>query len=75
MNGGAQDRGREQRPRGGVPPLLRGQAAGLCPRCRHGRTVASERGSRFLLCGLARSDSRYRKYPPQPVVACPGFEG
>jgi hypothetical protein len=47
---------------------------GLCPRCVHVRVVVNDRGSRFLLCRLSRSDARYPKFPPQPVRACPGFE-
>jgi len=35
--------------------------------------ITNDRGSRFLRCGLAASDPRYAKYPPQPVVRCPGF--
>lgn len=46
---------------------------GLCPSCRHVRAIVTER-SRFWLCTRARTDPRYRKYPPQPVVACPGWE-
>ncbi len=46
---------------------------GLCPSCRHVQTVVSERGSRFLLCRLSAQDERYRKYPPQPVMACSGW--
>lgn len=46
--------------------------AGLCPSCAHVRVVTSAR-SRFLLCGLSREDARFAKYPPQPVLACPGW--
>lgn len=53
-----------------IPPLREG----LCPSCRHVRVVTSARGSRFLRCGLAGKDPRLPKYPPQPVVACPGHE-
>ena len=44
---------------------------GLCPGCAHVLVVETDR-SRFLRCGLARSDPRYPKYPPQPVVRCTG---
>lgn len=47
---------------------------GLCPQCRHVKQVSSERGSTFLLCRKSAADARYPKYPPQPVVSCPGFE-
>ena len=46
---------------------------GLCGHCHHCRLVETAR-SRFYLCGLAASDPRFRKYPPLPVRACPGFE-
>ena len=47
---------------------------GLCALCAHTRRVESQRGSVFYLCVRSRDDSRYRKYPPLPVLACPGFE-
>lgn len=47
---------------------------GLCDRCRHVRRVRSRRGSVFFLCGRAAFDSRFRKYPPIPVLSCSGFE-
>jgi len=50
------------------------QPAGLCARCRHGRALRSDRGSLFVLCGLAASDASFPKYPPLPVLACRGFE-
>ncbi len=46
----------------------------LCPECAHVKTVRSERGSTFYMCLLARTDPRFTKYPPQPVVVCSGFE-
>lgn len=58
----------ETRSRDGLP--LRG----LCPDCRHVKIVATDRGSTFLLCGRSRNDPRFSRYPPQPVVACAGFE-
>ena len=50
------------------------QAAGLCPRCSHVRVIESDRGSRFLLCSLFRSNPRFPKYPRLPVTQCPGFQ-
>ncbi len=47
---------------------------GLCETCAHLRQVTSARGSTFLLCERSRTDPRYPKYPPQPVVRCAGFE-
>lgn len=47
---------------------------GLCARCRHVRILRSERSSTFLLCTRSKADRRFPKYPPQPVLACMGFE-
>ena len=54
-------------------PRLRVEA-GLCADCVHGRRVASERGSVFLLCELALTDKRFEKYPRLPVLRCVGYE-
>jgi hypothetical protein len=48
--------------------------AGLCGHCRNARAVESRRGSRFVLCDLSRTNSRYPRYPPLPVLRCDGFE-
>jgi hypothetical protein len=45
----------------------------LCPACTHCKEVVSGKGSRFLLCKKSQSDSRFPKYPPQPVVKCAGY--
>lgn len=47
---------------------------GLCDTCAHQRLVKSGRGSLFTMCLRHRTDERYRKYPPVPVVRCPGHE-
>jgi hypothetical protein len=47
--------------------------AGLCGSCRNARSVVSGRGSHFLLCELHRTDPRFPKYPPLPVVHCAGY--
>ncbi len=47
---------------------------GLCPRCRHVKLVASDRGSVFFLCQLARRDPSLPRYPPQPRLVCHAFE-
>ncbi len=47
---------------------------GLCGACCHMRVVESGKGSRFFLCRRALTDSRFRKYPPIPVLECVGFE-
>ena len=49
------------------------QDVGLCARCVHVQRVESARGSRFYLCRLSATDPRFRKYPPLPVLVCPGF--
>ena len=48
--------------------------AGLCAACVHRRMVHSKRGSSFLLCALSRTDARFPRYPPLPVLACAGFQ-
>ena len=48
--------------------------SGLCAACLHARIVVSGRGSRFILCELSRTDPRFRRYPPLPVVDCLGYE-
>jgi len=48
--------------------------AGLCDSCRHQRLVPNTRGSVFSLCERSRQDPAYPRYPPVPVLSCPGFE-
>jgi hypothetical protein len=45
----------------------------LCESCRNVREVRTAR-SRFWLCELSATDAAYRKYPPQPVLRCAGYE-
>jgi hypothetical protein len=52
-----------------VPPSF-----GLCDACAFQRVVGNTRGSRFSLCGKAREDDRFPKYPRMPVTRCDGFE-
>lgn len=47
--------------------------AGLCESCHHARPIVNDRGSRFLLCQLALTDSAFRKYPRLPVLSCRGY--
>lgn len=47
--------------------------AGLCERCVHVQRVTSSRGSRFYLCRLSFSDSRFPRYPAIPVRQCAGY--
>jgi hypothetical protein len=51
-----------------------GQPNGLCDGCIHQRLVPNSRGSVFSLCERSRTDPRYRRYPPTPVLRCPGFD-
>ena len=51
------------------------QRASLCASCKHVRIITSNKGSTFTLCGLAKADPRFPKYPPQPLVECPGHAG
>ncbi len=45
----------------------------LCETCASMREVITPKGSRFLLCQLAKTDPTYPKYPPQPVMQCDGY--
>ncbi|MEQ8786728.1 MAG: hypothetical protein RIC55_10540 [Pirellulaceae bacterium] len=45
----------------------------LCQRCQFKREIVSGKGSRFLMCLLAKSDRRFAKYPPQPIARCEGY--
>jgi hypothetical protein len=49
------------------------QGVGLCARCAHALVIRNDRGSRFFLCRLSATDTRYPKYPPLPVRRCLGF--
>ncbi|MCB0208531.1 MAG: hypothetical protein KDJ52_04360 [Anaerolineae bacterium] len=51
-----------------------GLRIGLCVTCQHIKIIKSSRGSTFIMCNLAKTDPRFRKYPPLPVIACPGYE-
>jgi hypothetical protein len=48
---------------------------GLCHECIHARWIESDRGSLFILCQLALTDARFKKYPRLPVLSCDGYEG
>lgn len=47
---------------------------GLCLRCRHARAQPTRRGVVFYRCGRSEQDERFLRYPPLPVLRCPGFE-
>lgn len=49
------------------------EAAGLCGTCEHVQVVTSGKGSRFYLCLRSRTDPRFPRYPPIPVLACIGY--
>lgn len=46
----------------------------LCPTCKHVQAITSAKGSVFWLCARSKTDARFPKYPPQPVVSCSGHE-
>ena len=47
---------------------------GLCATCRHLKKNPNDRGSVFYYCRKSETDPRYAKYPPLPVLACPGHQ-
>jgi hypothetical protein len=47
---------------------------GLCADCMHARKIESSKGSQFLLCELSKTDPRFPKYPPLPVLSCAGYQ-
>jgi hypothetical protein len=53
--------------------ILIGTQAGLCARCQHLKVIQSERGSRFVMCLLSRTNPAFPKYPPLPVLSCAGY--
>jgi len=50
-----------------------GTRAGLCDRCQNVQIIQNRRGSRFYRCRLADVDPAFVRYPPLPVLFCPGF--
>ena len=46
----------------------------LCAKCQHTKIIKSSKGSVFVLCGLSKTDPRFSKDPPLPVVECSGYE-
>jgi hypothetical protein len=55
-----------------VPPET--ARAGLCATCRHAAVIVSDRGSRFYRCERSKTDPRFPRYPPLPVVSCIGYD-
>jgi hypothetical protein len=45
----------------------------LCDRCTNVHIIENRRGSRFYRCRLADVDPAFVRYPPLPVLSCPGF--
>jgi len=48
--------------------------AGLCATCEWVQIVENRRGSVFYRCRRADTDPRFVRYPPLPVLNCPGYE-
>jgi hypothetical protein len=46
---------------------------GLCRTCAHSRRVPGARTT-FYLCERSFTDTRFRKYPPLPVLRCIGYD-
>ena len=46
----------------------------LCATCSYRKDVVSGKGSRFLLCEKSKTDRRFQRYPPQPVIRCEGYK-
>jgi hypothetical protein len=47
-------------------------AIGLCSDCEHCRSVKGPRTT-FYMCQLSFTNPEFRKYPPLPVLRCPGY--
>ena len=47
---------------------------GLCATCKWVRIARNRRGSVFYRCLRAETDPRFVKYPPLPVLRCPGYD-
>ena len=56
------------------PNPLPAHSVGLCATCRWVGIVTNRRGSVFYRCARADVDPRFVRYPPLPVLACPGYE-
>ena len=57
--------------------LMTDPAVGLCATCRWVRIVTNRRGSVFYRClraDMDPPDPRFVRYPPLPVLRCPGYE-
>lgn len=56
-----------------LPLRADSMTSSLCETCMSMREVRTPR-SQFLLCQLSVTNSAFRKYPPQPVVRCDGYQ-
>ena len=54
--------------------LMTDVGVGLCATCRWVRIATNRRGSVFYRCLRAETDPRFVRYPPLPVLSCPGYE-
>lgn len=60
-------------PERGASDAERARRVGLCARCRNALRVVSSKGSEFWMCKLSKTEARFTKYPPLPVLRCDGF--
>jgi hypothetical protein len=49
------------------------ESIGLCAECRFHTHVRSNRGKEYHLCGYAKEDPAFPKYPRLPVLKCSGY--
>ena len=47
---------------------------GLCATCGWVQIVRNRRDSVFYRCTRAETDARFVRYPPLPMLRCPGYE-
>jgi len=47
---------------------------GLCESCKYARIIENNRGSRFHLCELSKSNPQFPRYPRLPVLSCSGYK-
>ncbi|MBM3958407.1 MAG: hypothetical protein FJ314_01360 [SAR202 cluster bacterium] len=45
----------------------------MCGTCAFARRIVSGKGAHFIMCGLARVDAAYVRYPRLPVRQCAGY--
>jgi hypothetical protein len=49
------------------------ERVGLCFTCQFSRVIVNDRESRFYFCERSKTDPRFPRYPPLPVVTCAGY--